>query len=94
MAKLLGVLASALAVLALVAGIRQMTPIDVFIHDAYFWVTPSGFLFVDALTCGILAVMYFVISRWKLRPPNQLVGLVGFAIIVVSLIALFAPPFL
>jgi hypothetical protein len=94
LAKLLGVLASALAVLALVPGIRQITPTDVFIHDAYFWVTPSGFLFVDALTCGILAVLYFAIFRWKLRPPNQVVGLVSFAIIVVSLIALFASLFL
>jgi hypothetical protein len=43
LAKLLGALATALAVLALVAGIRRMTPIDIYFLDGYFVVTPSGF---------------------------------------------------
>jgi|SRR5580704_14424082 amino acid transporter len=94
MAKLLGGLASVLTVLALVAGFRRIMPFDIFFHDVYFVVTASGFLFLVALISGILAVLYFAISRWRLRPPNKLVGLVSFAIIVVSLIALFATAFL
>jgi hypothetical protein len=104
MAKLLAGLASVLAVLALVAGFRRITPFrlawiprsqDVFVHDAYFVVVPANrFLFLVALICGIFAVLHFASSRWRLRPPNLLVGLVSFAIIVVFLIALFATSFL
>ena len=94
MAKLLAGLASVLAVFALVAGFRRITPFDVYFHDAYFVVAPSGFLFFVALICGIVAVLYFGISRWRLRPPNLLVGLVSFAIIVFSLVGLFATAFL
>ena len=94
MAKLLAGLASVLAVLALVAGFRRITPFDVFLHDEYCVVAPSGFLFLVALICGIIAVLYFASARWRLRPPNLLVGLVSFAIIVVSLTALFATAFL
>jgi hypothetical protein len=94
MAKLLAGLASVLAVLALVAVFRRITPFDVYFHDAYFVVAPSGFFFFVALICGILAVLYFAIARWRLRPPDLLVGLVSFAILVVSLIGLFAAPFL
>jgi len=94
MAKLLAGLASVLALLALVAGFRRIMPFDIFFHDVYFVVTASGFLFLVALICGILAVLYFAISRWRLRPPNQLVGVVSFAIIVVSLIALSSTAFL
>jgi hypothetical protein len=90
MAKLLGGLASALAVLALVAAVRTISPIDVYFHDVYFVVGPSGFSLLDALLCGTLAVIYFAISRWKLQPPNQLVGLAGFTLIVISLITFFA----
>ena len=94
MGKLFAGLASVLAVLALVAGLRRITPFDVYFHDAYFVVAPSGFLFFVALISGILAVLYFAISHWRLRRPNLLVGLASFAIIVVSLIALFATAFL
>ena len=93
MAKLLAGLACVLTVLALVAGFRRIMPFDIFFHDVYFVVTSSVFLFLVALICGILAVLYFAISRWRWRPPNQLVGLVSFAIIVVSLIALLATAF-
>lgn len=94
MAKLLAGLASVLAVLALVAGFPRIIPFDIFFHDVYFVVTASGFMFLVALICGILAVLYFAISRWRLRPPNKLVGLVSFAITVVSLICLFVTAFL
>ena len=94
MAKLLAGLASVLAVLALVAGVCRIIPFDIFFHDVYFVVTASGFLFLVALICGILAGLYFAISHWRLRPPNQLVGLVSFAITVVSLICLFVTAFL
>jgi hypothetical protein len=93
MAKLLAGLASVLAVLALIAGFRRITSFDVFIFR-HFVVTASGFLFLVALICGIFAVLYFAIIRWRLRPPNKLVGLVSFAIIAVSLTALFAIAFL
>lgn len=107
MAKLLAGLASVLAVLALVAGFLRITPfdvyfhdrpVDVYLHDRYFVVLPpvaaSGFLFFVAFICGIVAVLYFGISRWRLHPPNQLVGLVSLAIIVISLVGLFATVFL
>jgi hypothetical protein len=106
MARLLAGLASVLAVLALVAGFLRITPFDVYfhdrpfdlyLHDRYFVVPPvaaSGFLFFVAFICGIVAVLYFGISSWRLRPPNLLVGLVSFAIIVVSLVGLFATAFL
>jgi hypothetical protein len=106
MARLLAGLASVLAVLALVAGFLRITPFDVYfhdrpfdlyLHDRYFVVPPvaaNGFLFFVAFICGIVAVLYFGISRWRLRPPNLLVGLANFAIIVVSLVGLFATAFL
>jgi len=94
MAKLLAGLASVLVVLALVPGFRRITPFDVYFHDRYFVVAPSGFLFFVALICGIVAVLYFGISRWRLRPANLLMGLVSFAIIVVSLVGLFVTAFL
>ena len=94
MAKLLAGLASVLVVLALVPGFHRITPFDVYFHDRYFVVAPSGFLFFVALICGIVAVLYFGISRWRLRPPNLLMGLVSFAIIVVSLVGLFVTAFL
>ena len=56
--------------------------------------TLSGFLFLVALICLILAVLYFAISRWRLCPPNQLVGVVSFAITTVSLIAVLLTAFL
>lgn len=93
MAKLLAGLASALAVLALVAGFLRITPFDIFFLDGYFVVTSSVFFFFVALICGILALLYFAISRWSLRLANQLVGLVSFAIIVISLGALVATVF-
>jgi hypothetical protein len=106
MAKLLAGLASILAVLAsvagfprilLVAGFPRIMPRDIYFHDVYFVVTAvraSGFMFLVALICGILSALYFAFSRWRLRPPNKLVGLVSFAITVVSLICLFVTAFL
>jgi hypothetical protein len=90
MTKLLGGLAITLTILALVvAGL----PTQGLYFHAHFVITPSEFMLLDALTCGFLAVLYFAISRWKLRPPNQLVGLVSFALIVVSLFILLAVNF-
>jgi hypothetical protein len=92
-AKLLGGLASILAVLALVAVVRGIPTRDLYFYDVYVILGPSAFLLLDALACGILAVLFFAISRWTLRPPNQLLGLVSFGLIVVSLFVLFAANF-
>ncbi len=94
LAKLLGGLAIILAVFALAAVVRRLPTQDLYFYDVYIVLSPSGFLILDALACGILAVLFFTISRWTLRPPNQLVGLVSFGLIVVSLLILFAANFL
>lgn len=93
MGKLFAGLASALAVLALIARGRRIAPFDVYLHDGYHVIAPSEFLFSTALIAGILAFLYFAVSRWKFRPPNQLVGFLSFAILLVSLLTWFTAAF-
>jgi hypothetical protein len=80
-----------------IAGFRRIAPFDIYLHDRYFVVTvvtASGLLLLGALICGILAVLYFAISRWRLHAPNNIVGLASFAITAVSLIFLLVTAFL
>jgi hypothetical protein len=96
MAKLLGGLASVLALLALLAKMHEIPPHDLHLHlhDMYNVLVARNVLFIAALNIGVLAVLYFAICRRILRPTNHIVDLVGFTLIVVSLPILFWENFL
>lgn len=47
-----------------------------------------------ALVCAALALGYFGIARWGKRPPNQVVGLVGFFMVAAGIAVKFSWRFL
>jgi hypothetical protein len=85
MAKLLGGWAGILAALALVAKVLEIAPLDLYFHDTYIVLVFRNVLFLAALNIGILAVLHFALSRRAVQPPNRIVDLVGFTLIVVPL---------
>ncbi len=85
MAKLLGGLAGILGALALVAKELELAPLDLNLHDAYIVLVFRNVVFLAALNIGILAVLHFALSRRSVQPPNRIVDLVEFTLIVVSL---------
>ena len=87
MAKLLGGLAGILGALALVAKVLEIAPLDLYLHDTYIVLVFRNVVFLAALNIGILAVLHFALSRRSVQPPNRIVDLVGFTLIVVSVLA-------
>jgi hypothetical protein len=85
MAKLLGGFAGILAALALVAKVLEIAPRDLYLRDTYILLVFCNVLVLAALNIAILAVLHFALSRRSVQPPNRIVDLVRFTLIVGSL---------
>ena len=82
--KLFAGLASILAIAALIAWWIGGPDFDIYLHDGYVVLAKTSVLIFGAFVCAIFSGMYFAVARRAPRPPNQLGGVVSFALVALS----------
>jgi heme/copper-type cytochrome/quinol oxidase subunit 1 len=83
-AKLLGGSAGDFVALAVAMGARSRRALDLYFHDTYFVIAPSHFFLFCAFLCAVFGLVYFLASRWTMRPPNRTVGMASAALLLMS----------